>query len=162
VSKWLRTGSGAKVNGLHGLRASCLALLVALSTGAATAEQVRVVPLRNDCSLDGFSESATEYMIEDLAEPFRVRAVKGTIRSAGGEWPEHVTVLVELRGPEPKASMYRGRTDKRGRFSVANVPDGIYCFKATVAGWSSVVGKIEVSQKAPRRVHIAFVMPLGA
>lgn len=75
----------AKMNRLR--RSLLLGLLFTVSTGAAAGEQLRVSPLRNDCSLDGFSESDTEYMIEDLAEPFRVRAVKGTIDSEGGEWP---------------------------------------------------------------------------
>jgi hypothetical protein len=143
------------------IRRLFVALLLAGAIGSASASQLRVSPLRNDCSLDGFTESETEYMIEDLAEPFRVRVVRGTIDSAGGGWPKEITVLVELRGSEPEASMYRVRTDGRGRFSLPGVPEGSYCFKATVAGWSSVVGKIEVAKKAPRRARIQFVMPLG-
>src|SRR5688572_19177221 len=110
---------GARMKRLRG--SWLLGLLLTVSTGSAAAAQLRVSPHRNDCSLDGFAESGTEYMIEDLAEPFRVRAVKGTIDSEGGEWPKDVTVLVELRGTTPQAPMYRGRTDNRGRLSLPDV-----------------------------------------
>ena len=99
-------------------------LLLAGAMGPASASQLRVSPLRNDCSLDGFTESETEYMIEDLAETVRVRVLQGTIDSAGGGWPNEITVLVELRGSEPGAPLYRARTDERGRFALSDVPEG--------------------------------------
>jgi len=86
-----------------------------------------------------------------------VRSIRGVIKIPDGEpLPE---VIIEIRDG---AGNVRGvQTKERGEFRMPNVAIGTYDFKFTKNGFQSIVGTIEVSKSAPRRIRIALEMKLG-
>ena len=110
--------------------------------------------------LAGFVISPMEHIIVEKEDPIVSRDVRGILRSAGGEWPENIEIVFEIRGPSPKATVRSVLADPRGRFHVSGVPVGNYVFKATANGWQSIVGTIVVSKTAKAN-EVELVMPLG-
>ena len=117
---------------------------------------------RATCGIEGFTESPSEHMVVELEQPFRVRSVEGTITSQGGDWPEGIFVLLELRSADGGAgALKQAKTDAWGAFKIPDVPPGEYCFKATAEGWQSAVGVIVVSATADPTSKVSFEMLLG-
>jgi hypothetical protein len=118
------------------------------------------IPLTN-CTIDGFTASPLEHMIETAERPFVVRQVKGQLTWEGVEWPEGEPILFEIRGPWPAEKIARANADAKGNFEIPGVAAGRYCFKATVSGWRSVIGVIKVDKHADPTRQIRIVMLLG-
>lgn len=115
-----------------------------------------------DCGLEGFTEAPDEHIIDEIAEPFVVRAVKGRIdNEAGPGWWKDCLVLFEIRGIRKDTEVRRVYADENGSFVMGDVAEGRYCFKATVNGWQSVTGIIIVSKRADPEKSIVFEMKLG-
>jgi Carboxypeptidase regulatory-like domain len=108
----------------------------------------------------GFAKSPTEHIIVETKDPIVLREVQGVVRSGGGEWPENIEIVFEIRAQTPRAAIRTVLTDPRGRFHMSHVPAGTYSFKATANGWQSVVGTIIVSRGAKAN-QIDLVMPVG-
>ncbi len=84
----------------------------------------------------------------------------GTVASAGGEWPEGVDIIVEVKGTGENG-LVRGQTaDSKGRFRFRRLPAGSYTFKITCCGWDSIVGKLEIRRNAGGCNGCTFVMAL--
>jgi hypothetical protein len=111
--------------------------------------------------LEGFTKSETEHIIREINIPFEVCEIKGQIISEAGDWPVGSCVLFELRDRDKNSKIKKVHSDKNGLFEIKHVKNGIYCFKATVNGWQSVVGTIIVSQGADPKNDISFEMSLG-
>jgi Carboxypeptidase regulatory-like domain len=108
----------------------------------------------------GFAKSPMEHIIVEMKDPIVLREVQGVLRSAGGEWPENVEIVFEIRAQTPRSAVRTVLTDPRGRFHLNNVPVGSYMFKATANGWQSVVGTIIVSKNAKAN-QVDLLMPVG-
>lgn len=113
------------------------------------------------CGLDGFTKADTEHIIREIKKPFEVCEIKGMINSEAGDWPEGTNVLFEIRKRDKNSEIKRIKTDRNGKFKIKKVENGVYCFKATVNGWQSVVGIIIVSQEADPKNEIIIEMLLG-
>jgi hypothetical protein len=113
------------------------------------------------CGIAGFTQSAAEHIINEIEQPFVVREIKGKILNATGYgWTKDVRVLFEIREAGHNL-IKKTYGDENGDFSMKNISDGRYCFKATVTGWQSVIGIIIVNKKAARKTKIVFEMRLG-
>jgi hypothetical protein len=55
----------------------------------------------------------------------------------------------------------RATTDEHGRFKISHVPAGTYKFKATLNGFQSVVGTINISNKSTTENEIRLEMQVG-
>jgi hypothetical protein len=95
--------------------------------------------------LSDFTQSSTENIIHPIEEPFRVHSVAGTISAerSGEVLPD---VLFEIEGPGMERRIRHAVTDKHGHFRISRVAKGSYRFKATLAGFQSVIGTIVVSK----------------
>jgi hypothetical protein len=117
-----------------------------------------------NCFLEGFTEADPEGFIEQITEPFVVRQIKGKIVDLEGNtiWFKDHPPLLEIRAfkvliGKPLHGVY---VDKNGGFEMEGVPDGPYCFKATMDGWRSVIGIIVVNKKAdPKKTIILKLLP---
>jgi hypothetical protein len=108
---------------------------------------------------------ACVWELVELAQPFVVRSVRGTLRNeGGGDWPDGVDVTIELAQV--------GRTEQRrvaharvpsGRFEVRAVKPGEYCFRIGVRpiGWSCTEGRIVVKRAAPAKARVNLTIELG-
>jgi hypothetical protein len=114
-----------------------------------------------NCKLDNFTLAAPEHIINDVAEPFVVRAVKGRARNQDGEWPRGLFVYFEILPYGEEKGIRSAWSDQNGNFHIEDVSPGTYCFKATRDGWQSAMGIIIVSEKADPNETIEFVMYLG-
>jgi hypothetical protein len=109
--------------------------------------------------LSDFTKSSTEHIINPIEEPFRVHSVAGTISTErSGE--ALADALFEIEGPGTERKIRHAVTDKHGRFSIPRVPKGTYRFKATLAGFQSVIGTIIVSRAKGTSGEIAIHMSL--
>ena len=113
------------------------------------------------CGVAGFTESAAEHIINEIEEPFFVQEIKGNIiNDVGDGWSKESRVLFEVRrtsgGP-----VRRTFADECGSFVMKHIPDGQYCFKATVLGWQSVMGIIVVNKRGGQKSAIVLNMHLG-
>jgi len=113
------------------------------------------------CGLEGFTKADPEHIIREIKKPFEVCKIKGKINSEAGDWPEGTDVLFEIRKSDKNSKIIRIKTDRNGRFKIKKIGNGVYCFKATVNGWQSVVGIIIVSQEADPKNEITIEMLLG-
>jgi hypothetical protein len=114
------------------------------------------------CDLKDFTKALTEHIIDEIEQPFLIRTVEGKIANAiDREWAEDSRVLFEMKDIERANEIRRTYADKYGVFEIRDVPEGRYCFKATVNGWDSVMGVIIVSKKADPQKQILFEMRLG-
>ena len=108
-------------------------------------------------SLKGFTKSPTEHIIDELDNPFTVRAVRGVVLDPSGT--EMDGVVVEL---QDEAGRTKGtKTSRKGTFKLDGVPEGTYRFKVTMNGFQSVVGQIVVSKKANKADRIKIEMKAG-
>jgi len=112
-------------------------------------------------SLGEFTQAPIETVIVQIDQPFVVRSVTGIIRRDTGDEAPLAQALFEVRGPDDQKMIYRSITDDEGRFRIRHLRSGRYAFKATFAGFQSVVGTIIVSSKADKAKSIAIKMPLG-
>jgi len=114
------------------------------------------------CNADSFTQAITEHILDEIRQPFWVRTIRGKINNAiDQEWAEDSRVLFEIRGIDKEKKIRHTYADKYGVFEMSNVPEGQYCFKATVNGWDSVMGVIIVSKTADPKNEIVFEMKLG-
>ncbi len=51
--------------------------------------------------------------------------------------------------------------DKNGNFYMKNIPEGRYCYKATVMGWQSQIGIIIIDMRADPDKKVFLKMRLG-
>jgi len=110
--------------------------------------------------ISDFTKSPTEHIINQVYEPFQVKAVTGTITFDGSD--EGVpAVLFEIEGPGSQRTMRHGMTDRHGHFKISHVPQGTYKFKATLNAYQSVVGTIVVSKQAAKLSDIKIRMRVG-
>lgn len=107
--------------------------------------------------LQGFTRSSTEHIINKLDQQLVVRSVRGCI-TMGFDKSELPDALIELR--DSKGRIRSATTNENGQFKL-RVPDGHYDFKLTKDGFQSIVGKIEVTTKAPKSARIDLNMKLG-
>ncbi len=117
-----------------------------------------------NCFTRGFTEANPEGFVEQVTEPFVVRQIQGKILDSEGNaiWHEVSTPLLEIRAFRLMIGKPQGvYTDKNGVFKMEGVPDGPYCFKATMDGWRSVIGIIIVSKKADPKKTIILKLLLG-
>lgn len=119
--------------------------------------------LISKCSIEDFTESEAEHIINEIKKPFIVREVKGKILNSDDDygWSENIRVLFEIRRQGENSDVNRVFADANGEFRMVNIPEGNYCFKATVSGWQSVMGIIIVTKKANPMNKIVFKMRLG-
>ena len=110
--------------------------------------------------LSDFTKSPAEHGIDTVEDPFRVRAVTGTISTATGD-AGRANVLFEIEGPGDERTMRHVLTDKIGHFKISHVSDGNYKFKATLYGFQSVTGTIIVSKRNPAANEITIEMRTG-
>ena len=110
--------------------------------------------------LSDFTKSPTEHFIDEVYEPFHVESVAGviTIERSDQALPK---ALFEIEGPGSQRRIRHGVSDSRGTFKISHVPYGTYRFKATLNGFSSVIGTIVVSRDAARASRITIKMPVG-
>jgi hypothetical protein len=113
------------------------------------------------CGIAGFTPSPLEHIVDEIERPFFVCAVKGRLRSEGGDWPTEWPILFEIRRTGKAAKTMRTYADPEGYFEIPGVAEGLYCFKATVSGWRSVMGQIKVSKKAGPQNTISIIMKVG-
>jgi hypothetical protein len=110
--------------------------------------------------ISDFTKSPTEHVINQVNEPFQVKAITGAIKfqmiDEGAP-----KVLFEIEGPEPQRTIRRGLTDSHGHFKISHVPQGRYIFKATLNGYQSVVGTIVLSRHAAKSAAITIQMHVG-
>ena len=90
-----------------------------------------------------------------LIEEFR-----GTVLSAGGEWPDGVDIIVEVVGPGECGSVKGQIAGKNGWFRFKGMKEGLYTFKITCMGWISIVGELEISKSAKTSEPITFLLGL--
>lgn len=115
-----------------------------------------------NCGLEGFTLANPEHIVNEIKEPFVVSEIKGRIiNEAGGGWPRDYPVLFEIRGMKKHVKIYKTHADENGNFVMKNIPEGRYCFKATIGGWQSVMGIIIVNKKADPKSNLVFEMRLG-
>lgn len=117
-----------------------------------------------NCFIEGFTEADPEGFIEQVTEPFIVRQIQGKILDTEGNaiWFKDHPPLLEIRAFNVMIGKPLGvYTDKNGVFKMEGVPDGPYCFKATMDGWRSVIGIIIVNKKADPKKTIILKLLLG-
>lgn len=112
------------------------------------------------CKFDTFGQPNECYMTKFFADPFQVRRVTGIITNQAGPWPDGVLVLFEIRAKAGDATVGQVTSNEKGEFSVPDLPQGEYCFRAMVKGWQTVTGMVIVSNKAPRNAKLSFEMAL--
>lgn len=113
-------------------------------------------------TIGDFTKSPTEHIINQIEQPFVVRAVKGIIsRQTPGPTEPLANVLFEIEGPGTDRNTRHATTDASGRFKMGHVPAGTYKFKATLNGFQSVTGTVTVSKKASKTDKIKIAMAIG-
>lgn len=111
--------------------------------------------------LSHFTKSGTENLIIVADHTFSVRSVVGVISFANHPGEPLPNVLFEILGPGSLERIRHATSDQNGKFRMGHVPQGTYRFKATRTGFSSVVGRVEVSRKADKAAGILIDMPVG-
>jgi hypothetical protein len=111
------------------------------------------------CGLEGFYSPPLEHILAEVNEPFSVPEIAGLITAVSGEWPP-AGVLFQLKKPGAREVESETRTDVKGRFVLKESKPGIYCFKATIEGWSSTFGVVQVSPKAPPENEVLLELDL--
>jgi hypothetical protein len=116
------------------------------------------------CGIEGFTLSALEHIVNEIRDPIVVRQVQGRISDIDGIaiWYEGHFPLLEIKAQGVNKTKVRGvYADRNGVFKMEGVPEGRYCFKATMDGWQSVMGIIIVSKKADPKSTIILRLPVG-
>ena len=109
--------------------------------------------------LKGFTRSSDEHIINENEEKITVVSVQGVILDPS--LAPLRDAIFEIRGPGKLEHIRGVKTDKSERFSMRNVPNGTYMYKATMDGFQSEVGTIIVSKDANRRNRISVNLHVG-
>jgi len=117
-------------------------------------------PIR-ECGLEGFTLAIDEHIIDQIEQPIIVRRIGGKITNDQSGWPKKLTILLEIRDARKDVKVHKVYADENGNFIMKNIPEGRYCFKATVMGWQSLMGIIIVDKKADPKSEIVIKMQLG-
>ncbi len=120
--------------------------------------------VRSNCSLEGFTLTEAENRIIEIEDAFVVRKIRGWILNYNDiekKWPVRFRVLFELRQSEGNMEIMRTIADENGYFEIPNVPEGRYCFKATLYGWETIIGTIIVDKKADEKIAIVLNMTMA-
>lgn len=126
-----------------------------------TDDNLYLQPPISVCGLDGYTQSGAEHIIDKIEQTFVVGEIHGNIiNSHGYGRTKDVRVLFEIRGIKD-GLIKKTYAYENGNFGVKNVPDGQYCFKATVLGWQSVMGIIIIDKNASPKNKIVFKMMMG-
>jgi hypothetical protein len=94
--------------------------------------------------------SCTAAVLIEIATPYLVREVKRQVVRDEDGIPD---VIVEFRNAAGK--IVSVRTDSKGRFRIKHQRPGTYRFKATLSGFSSVVGTVVLTKKAIPQKRLA-------
>jgi hypothetical protein len=132
-----------------------LLVVLIIATSSEAAQQYKVGDFAD------FTKSPTEHVFNVVERPFTVRSVKGVIAFSNGDLEPLPNVVFEIQGPGTEKRLRRSTTDKQGHFSIAHVPVGTYKFKATLNGYSSSVGTINVAREADKANLIQIEMTIG-
>lgn len=127
----------------------CVAMLALL----AAAHDRQAQPLFKALELD--SGGGVETV--ELARPFKVRSVNGTIFY--GQRERLSGALFELQATD--GHEYSTKTDDRGNFRIVDVPPGTYKFKVSHDGFDPTIGKVIVSRRAAKEARIAVKLELA-
>jgi hypothetical protein len=111
-----------------------------------------------DGEFKGFTKGPNERAVSRRDEAFNVSSVHGAILAKEHHNPLK-SALLEIRGPNNSDQILAATADEAGQFKIAHVPEGIYAFKATMSGYTSVVGTVIVSKRADRHATIEIEMP---
>ena len=112
-------------------------------------------------TVEEFTRSPSEHIINEIEKPFVVRSVVGAISRAQGDRGPLPNVIFEIQGPGTDPTIRRTMTDEHGKLKMKHVPAGEYRFKATLDGFQSMIGKIVVSKTAASTEKIRIEMPVG-
>jgi hypothetical protein len=120
------------------------------------------IPLISRCRMEGFTITDCENILNEIKQPFMVRIIKGKIIDIEDDygWSKDIPVLFEVRAINNKGKFFHTYADENGIFKMSDIPEGQYCFKATICGWQSVMGVIIVSKTADPKNEIVFKMLL--
>ena len=117
------------------------------------------------CKNEDFAQTGCEHMFVDIERPFVVRTIKGNIINAQlGVSPEDVgwskdwPVIIQVRPISGKGRISSACADEKGFFEIRDMPEGLYCFKAAICGWETVMGVIFVNKTASLKTQIIFKM----
>jgi hypothetical protein len=69
------------------------------------------------------------------------------VRSAAGEGGFAGEVLIEIVALGDSAEM-KVIPDENGFFTAQNVPEGLYCYRATAFGWQAEYGLLEIDESS--------------
>jgi Prealbumin-like fold domain len=106
----------------------------------------------------GFSQSNVP-LIEWHPEPLmETRSVHGAIRDAGGPIQG---AIFEIRRMDASGRIRSARTNNRGEFHIARIPDGKYIFKTTVDDHKSYAGILVVGKKQVDDVPLEIELTIG-
>ena len=85
---------------------------------------VVVTSAQDKGKFEGFTKSASEHIIDELEQPFRVQSISGLVTHGGaGQYPLK-DVLVEIKGPGAHGKLRRTKTGGNGQFRIGHVPAG--------------------------------------
>lgn len=140
-----------------------LFLSILILQACASVRQVEHEDLRPGliCGIEGFTISPIEHIVDEIKRPILVRAVKGKITNEQGGWPKDTSILFEIRELRGGGGTIKTYADGEGFFCIPGVAEGRYCFKATVVGWQSVIGIIQVDRRTKAKKSILIVMNIG-
>lgn len=110
--------------------------------------------------LRGFTRSPTEHVINELDKVIQVQRIKGVVIFVEHNAEPISGVLFEVRGPGASPVVRGVKTDTAGCFKLKHIVPGRYKFKATLNGFQSVIGTIEVS-KAGKSDPILIELHVG-
>ncbi len=117
-------------------------------------------PIR-ECGIEGFTLAIDEYLVDEIKTPFVVRKIVGKITNDQGGWPKGLPILLEVRKGGKDMEVRKVYADKNGNFYMKTIPEGRYCFKATVMGWQSQMGIIIIDMRADPDKKVFIKMRLG-
>jgi len=112
-------------------------------------------------TVEGFTRSPYEHIINVIDEPFAVREVKGIIVLERGNGMVLPGVLFEILGPGNDRKIRRVTTNAQGQFKMRHMSLGTYKFKATLSAYQSVMGTIIVTKEAAKANEIKIEMRIG-
>jgi hypothetical protein len=110
------------------------------------------------CPLDGFDITRVQHEVVDIAQPFIVRTVFGRVIATEEDsgWGEGV--LFQVRAIDNKGKIFQTLADGNGVFKINGLPEGQYCFMASILGWKTYMGVIIINKSASPKNQIVFTM----
>jgi hypothetical protein len=131
------------------------AVFVALQLPASAFQQ----RFRNEHPLlSGFAKSPTKHIMNEYPDLLSIRAFRGRITEAGVQ-DGVPAALIEIKLPSGK--VVGARTDLKGSFRLAGIPDGEYLFKVTRDGFQSVFGRLKISKREARSPELFIELKQG-